>query len=145
MQLHSIKKISGKKKPVRIARGGKRGSYSGRGVKGQKSRAGRRIRPAVRDLIMRLPKRRGFSNKPSSEKPYAVSIGVVARKCFPLYERGKDIVIVTSETLAQVGIIDGNRKVKILSGGDVKFPIEVRGIPVSKSAKEKIEKAGGKV
>lgn len=56
MQLHTLQpahKLRGKK---RIGRGGKRGTYSGRGVKGQKARAGRKIRPAIRDLIQSLPK-----------------------------------------------------------------------------------------
>ncbi|MEK7087229.1 MAG: 50S ribosomal protein L15, partial [Patescibacteria group bacterium] len=59
MQLHHIKPNHKLKKVKRVARGGKRGGYSGRGIKGQKSRAGAGIRPAIRDLMMRLPKQRG--------------------------------------------------------------------------------------
>ena len=56
MQLHQISpKLKLKKKKL-IGRGGKRGTYSGRGMKGQKARAGRKIRPASRDLIQSLPK-----------------------------------------------------------------------------------------
>jgi large subunit ribosomal protein L15 len=59
MQLHELQPIHYNKDGKRIARGGKRGHTSGRGQKGQKSRSGHRIRPAVRDMIQRLPKLRG--------------------------------------------------------------------------------------
>lgn len=64
MQLHELQSLHPNKKEKRVGRGGKRGTYSGRGVKGQSSRAGHRIRPAERDLIQRMPKLRGFANKP---------------------------------------------------------------------------------
>lgn len=60
MQLHTLKKHSNSREKVRIGRGGKRGSFSGRGIKGQKARAGRRIRPELRDLIKKIPKKRGY-------------------------------------------------------------------------------------
>jgi large subunit ribosomal protein L15 len=65
MQLHQIKPAheANNKDKKRIGRGGKRGTYSGHGMKGQKSRAGHRIRPAERDLIQHLPKLRGSGNK----------------------------------------------------------------------------------
>lgn len=62
MQLHELQPKTKNKKKKRIGRGGKRGTYCGRGLKGQKSRAGRRIRPAVRDVILRIPKLRGKGN-----------------------------------------------------------------------------------
>lgn len=55
-QLHTIQALHKLKKKKRIGRGGKRGTFSGRGTKGQKARAGRKIRPAIRDLIQSLPK-----------------------------------------------------------------------------------------
>lgn len=63
MQLHQVQPTHKNKSKKRIGRGGKRGTYSGRGMKGQKSRAGRKIRPAVRDLIQRTPKLRGTGDK----------------------------------------------------------------------------------
>lgn len=63
MQLHELQPLNSSKKSKRIGRGGRRGIFSGRGVKGQKSRAGHRIRPAERDLIQHLPKLRGAGNK----------------------------------------------------------------------------------
>lgn len=59
MQLHELKPIHKRKKPKRIGRGGKRGTYSGRGVKGQKARAGRKLKPIIREIIKRYPKIRG--------------------------------------------------------------------------------------
>jgi large subunit ribosomal protein L15 len=59
MQLHEIKGLKNKEKK-RVGRGGKRGTYCGRGIKGQKARAGAKIRPALRDFIKKIPKLRGY-------------------------------------------------------------------------------------
>lgn len=59
MQLHELQPKHKLKKQKRIGRGGKRGTYSGRGIKGQKSRAGRKLKPAIREFIKRYPKLRG--------------------------------------------------------------------------------------
>jgi ribosomal protein L15 len=63
MQLHELKAENRTSNKKRIGRGGKRGTYSGKGMKGQKSRAGRKIRPSIRDLIQRTPKLRGAKDK----------------------------------------------------------------------------------
>ncbi|MBI2623012.1 MAG: uL15 family ribosomal protein [Candidatus Liptonbacteria bacterium] len=145
MQLHQLQRDPSRKQSQRIGRGGKRGSYSGRGVKGQKSRAGRRLRPAVRDLIIRLPKRRGFRNKPKSERAVPLNLDVLARALRPLQGSKGTLVTVTPEVLVQTGIVPTEFRgvVKILGGGEIDIAIEVRGIPTSASAKMKIEKAGG--
>jgi len=65
MQLHEVQPIHKNKSKKRVGRGGKRGTYSGRGMKGQKARAGHKIRPAIRDLVQRTPKLRGAKNKPA--------------------------------------------------------------------------------
>ncbi|MEK7192171.1 MAG: 50S ribosomal protein L15 [Patescibacteria group bacterium] len=131
MQLHNLQRRHplAEKKP-RVGRGGKRGSTSGRGQKGQKSRSGHRIRPAERDLLQRLPKLRGFNNKPLSKKMDVINVGDLAAK----FKSGS---VIGSELLG--------RNVKVLGNGDLKMPITLRGVKVSKSAKEKIEAAGGKV
>ena len=60
MQLHQLQPIHKLKDKKRIGRGGKRGSYSGRGIKGQKSRAGAKLyRPGRKELLIRIPKLRG--------------------------------------------------------------------------------------
>ena len=63
MQLYEIKPIHRLKKPKRVGRGGKRGTYSGHGIKGQRSRAGRRFKPIIRELIKKYPKLRGYKFK----------------------------------------------------------------------------------
>ena len=144
MKLHNLTSIQ--KRAQRIGRGGKRGSYSGRGVKGQKSRAGRRIRPAERDLIIRLPKLRGFRNKPKSEISKVFNLETISSSLTSMPGVKKEIVI-TKEFLKTAGIL-GKKfkgKVKILGTGGISFPVSVKGIQVSESARKKIEKAGGKV
>ncbi|HOK35099.1 MAG TPA: hypothetical protein PLL80_00755 [Candidatus Pacearchaeota archaeon] len=59
MQLHQIQPTHKPKDKKRIGRGGKRGTYSGKGIKGQTSRAGAKIRPEIRDFIKKIPKKRG--------------------------------------------------------------------------------------
>src|SRR6185369_1361387 len=60
MQLNSLKAKSKRVTSMRVGRGGKRGKTSGHGGKGQTARAGHKIRPEVRDLIKKIPKRRGY-------------------------------------------------------------------------------------
>ena len=71
MQLHELRPTEERKAKKRVGRGGKRGTYSGRGMKGQKARAGRRIRPAMRDLMQRTPKLRGVKNQSANYKKRA--------------------------------------------------------------------------
>ena len=62
MQIHELKpkhKTSAKK---RVGRGGRKGTYSGHGMKGQKSRAGRKMVPMIRELIKRYPKLKGYKS-----------------------------------------------------------------------------------
>lgn len=63
MQLHELRPLTKAKTKKRVGRGGKRGTYSGKGMKGQKARAGRKIRPGYRDLVQRTPKLRGSRNR----------------------------------------------------------------------------------
>ena len=128
MQIHTLSYNFKSKKPKRVGRGGKRGTYSGRGTKGQKARAGHRIRPAMRDFLIRLPKLRGFHNRPLKEKMPVVSVGELEKKV-----KG---TVVNEKTL-------GNYK--ILGDGTVTKAFTIEGLSISQSAKIKIEAAGGKV
>ena len=67
MQLQELKPIHRLKKKKRVGRGGKRGTYCGRGIKGQKSRAGRKLKPLIRDVIKKYPKLRGYRFKSKKE------------------------------------------------------------------------------
>src|SRR3989344_3053869 len=107
MQAHNLLKSSNKK-TKRIGRGGKRGSFSGRGIKGQKSRAGRRIRPQIRDIIKKIHKRRGYGRSrasavnPSKIKPAIVSLGDLEKKFSALggsASGGNDTIRVTPQML----------------------------------------------
>ena len=122
---------------VRVGRGGKRGNTSGRGQKGQKSRSGHRIRPAERDLIIRLPKLRGYNNKPLTIPAVTLNL----RDLSHLKE-----TTVTIEALRVARLIGGrDMVVKLLGPGEATRAYVVSGIRVSKSAQQAITKAGGTV
>jgi len=138
MQIHDLKsKTKRKMAKPRVGRGGKRGTTSGHGTKGQKSRAGHKIRPAVRDLLQRLPKKRGHANNPKSD----------AGRVFNVEELEKSgLGEVNLITLAAAKMIKkSDKKVKILGNGELKVKLTVKGILVSKTAREKIEAAGGTI
>lgn len=139
MQIHEIKSSHTRKNKKRIGRGGKRGTTSGRGQKGQRARSGHRIRPAERDIIAKFPKLRGVKNKSISGKAATVDIKMLAEK-FPAGD------VITKTFLKEHGIIRSlSKKVKILGNEDIKVKFSIEGIPVSLSAKKKIEAAGGSV
>ncbi|OGF62676.1 hypothetical protein A2662_04040 [Candidatus Giovannonibacteria bacterium RIFCSPHIGHO2_01_FULL_45_33] len=73
MQSHQLQKAHGRTKR-RVGRGGKRGSFSGKGIKGQKARSGHRIRPQIRDVIKKIHKRRGYFFRSIQIKPAVVNL-----------------------------------------------------------------------
>lgn len=143
MQLHQLPGLK-RKRPHRIGRGGKRGSYSGRGIKGQRSRAGRRIRPAIRDLIIRIPKRRGFRNKVKTAKSHAIDI---RRLHLALTQRFKAQTQfeVTPAMLRELGLLKGRGSAKLLGKGALNAALHVKGVSISAPAKQSVLKAGGTV
>ncbi len=143
MQLHQIKPVHRPKKSRRIARGGKRGGYSGRGIKGQKSRAGAKIRPAVRDILGKLPKQRGrakHSFKSLFKKPFILNLADIEK-------RFKNGDVVNPATLFEKKLIAKKSGVfpviKILGKGEISKKLYFQNILLSASARAKIEKAGG--
>jgi len=152
MQLHNLNPKNKSKKKKRVGRGGKRGTFSGKGIKGQKSRAGAKIRPAIRDFIKKIPKLRGTVGKvkkrrgsiPSRyrRKPAIVNLWILNKK-FNNNER------VTPQSLTERNLIDKIKgelpQIKLLGKGDISKKLLVENCQVSKSAKEKIEKAGGTI
>lgn len=138
MQFHDLKHTAKRKTKKRIGRGGKRGTYSGSGEKGQRKRSGHRIRPAERDLIMRMPKLRGVKHPPTEAPARVINVGD--------FEKMFKETVLSRKLLLEKGIIASlYAPVKILANGDLKKAFTVEGIPVSQSAKAKIEKAGGSV
>lgn len=147
MQIHDIKKNSANKTSVRIGRGGKRGKTSGAGMKGQKARAGTSGRSAMRDIIKKIPKLRGHGVNGSKNRSiivnhFPVNLSLINEK----YENGEKV---NSETLFEKGIIKRTKGklpwVKILGNGDISIKVEIEGLKISGTVKEKIEKAGGKI
>ena len=142
MQIHQLKP-SPRKTRKRVGRGGKRGTYSGRGMKGQGSRAGARFQPLVRTMFKRYPKLRGYNFSPNTKR---LKIAINVSEIENGFEKG---VAITPAILHERGIIStiGKRMpdVKILGTGRVTKAFTLSGIEVSAVAKEKIEKAGGSV
>ena len=142
MQINELKPIHKNKARVRVGRGGKKGTYSGRGNKGQSARAGRKMVPIIRELIKRYPKLRGYRRFVLEDYSTVVNLDV-------LEKTSKDGEIINSENLIKKGIIrmiKGKRpEVKILGKGKITKKIIIENCKVSKSAREAIEKAGGSV
>lgn len=144
MQLHQLKPAHKLKKPKRIGRGGKKGTYSGRGIKGQKSRAGRKLEPVIRGLIKRYPKLKGYRFKPKVKKLETVilSLGVLEKK----FRTGDKI---NPGVLLKKGLIHKIKgkvpEVKILGKGEISKSLAIENCQISKQAREKIEKAGGRI
>lgn len=139
MQLHQIRPQQKMKKSRRIGRGGKRGHYSGRGLKGQKSRAGAKIRPAIRDLMMKLPKRRGANFKSLSLRPQILNLSQIEAH----FEEGE---VINSRSLLSKNLVSRRQvklPIKILSEGNLKKKLVFEKVLLSKQAREKIERAGG--
>jgi len=148
MQLHELKPTTARKSAKRVGRGGKRGKTSGKGHKGQKARAGNSTRPEMREIIKKIPKLRGHgvnrAQTVNSEKVMPAVINVSA------LEAGlKTGATVNPKALVASGLIATRRKkapaVKILGTGELTIKLTVTDCMVSKTAKEKIEKAGGTV
>ena len=142
MQMHELKPKHKRPQKKRIGRGGKRGTYSGRGMKGQKSRAGNRPAPVVRELLKRYPKLKGYRRVRRQRKPQSVSLAVIERKF------SKDEVVSPS-ALAEKGLVKQRKgaalKVKIVGILELKSALKVQGCILSAGAKKSIEKSGGKI
>jgi|Deesub1362A_J573_1020465.scaffolds.fasta_scaffold02517_5 large subunit ribosomal protein L15 len=117
-----------------------KGKRGGRGTKGQRARSGSKRRiwfeGGQTPLIHRIPKR-GFNN-PTKIEYQVVNVDLLEKKFSPES-------IVDPTTLKEKKLIHGRKKIKILGRGEITKPLEVRVHKVSKKAKEKIEKVGGKV
>lgn len=137
MQLHQLQPVHKNKNKKRIARGGKRGTYSGRGQKGQKSRAGAKMRPSDRDLILRIPKKRGFKNRTFRTKPTIINLQKLENKLEPNS-------VINKKILKNKGLVKSSvQQIKILGGDKLKKSFRLENLKASKQAIEKIKEAGG--
>lgn len=143
IRLHNLQPAPGSRKNrKRIGRGKGSGSgkTAGRGQKGQNSRSGSHRNPGFEGgqmpLYRRLPKLGGFT--PRNRKVYAV-VNVVD------LERFESNMVVDPAALVRVGLIKKEREnVKILGAGELKTSLTVRAHAFTRTAREKIEAAGGK-
>lgn len=141
MKLHSLENTAGaRKRRKRIGRGESSGTgkTAGRGTKGQHSRTGSGYNPTFEGgqmpLFRRIPKY-GFKNRGRVEFA-PVNVGQLNS-----FEDGAEV---DQESLRQAGLVKGRIvKVKILGEGDLERKLTVKADAYSKSAKEKIEQAGG--
>ena len=142
MRLHELRPHPGATKVrKRVGRGisAGQGKTAGKGHKGQKTRSGDRTMPPFFEggqtpFHLRIPKR-GFTN-PTRVEYTPVNVGTLER----LFGEGAEI---TPEVLSQKGLCSKRDLVKILGDGEIKKKLTVKAHAFSKSAKEKIEKAGG--
>ena len=145
MELHNLKPAKGAvKSDKRVGRGqgAGTGGTSTRGHKGAKSRSGysrkRAFEGGQMPLQMRLPKR-GFKN--INRVDY---VGINVSRLQEISEKYK-LTDISDASLAEIDIVKKTDKVKILGNGEVSAKLNVSTSAISKSAKSKIEAAGGSV
>jgi len=152
LNLSNLKPASKRRARKRVGRGlgSGKGRYAGRGIKGQKSRAGsHKMRAGFEGgqmpIYMRLGKQRGNTSKDAMPVgPFrTVSQGVNVRDLERVFDAGTEI---TPELLKAKRLIRSVRvDVKILGQGDLSKKLTVSAHSFSKSAREKIEGAGGQL
>ncbi|MDP2719315.1 MAG: 50S ribosomal protein L15 [Dehalococcoidia bacterium] len=129
-----------RRKRVGRGDGSGHGAYSGKGMKGQKSRSGGGVRPGFEGgqnpLIKKLPFKRGFTNH--FKKEYSlVNIGLLN-----VFESGSEV---TPDRLLKAGLVKSLRKhIKVLGNGTIEHPLVVHAHKFSNSARTALEAVGGK-
>jgi large subunit ribosomal protein L15 len=151
LSLSNLRPAQGRKARKRVGRGlgSGKGRYSGRGIKGQKSRAGsHKMRAGFEGgqmpIYMRMGKERGSTSKDAMPigpfRTYSQPVNVSALSVFDADTE------VTPELLKQKGLIRTTRQdVKILGNGEIDTKLTVVAHAVSATARAKIEAAGGSV
>lgn len=141
MKLHELAPPKGAREDRRrVGRGlgSGRGKTSGKGVKGQKSRAGGGVPPYFEGgqlpLVRRLPYRRGFNN------PFRVEYQVVNLDQLNSLPEGTDAGL---ELLREKGWVKGPRHIKVLARGAIEKPLTVHAHAASAAARDAIAAAGG--
>lgn len=131
-----------KRKRKRIGRGdgSGHGTYSCRGLKGQKSRAGPgialRFEGGQTPLVKRLPGRRGFTNI------FKTDYAIVNVQQLNIFDQKSEV---TPQKLVEAGLISSLKKpIKILGDGELQHPLVVKANKFSQAARSKIEAVGGR-
>lgn len=145
MKLHNLKAPDSHKKRKRVGRGqgSGMGEQSGRGHNGQKSRSGSKVKAwfegGQMPLQRRIPKF-GFRN------PFRVEYQAInVEKISNFIEAGKLSDTITVADLVNSGLADDNDRIKLLGTGEIDSKISIEVHACSKSAREKVEAAGGSV
>jgi large subunit ribosomal protein L15 len=151
LNLHSLKPAQSQKARKRIGRGlgSGKGRYSGRGIKGQKSRSGsHKMRVGFEGgqmpIYMRLGKQRGSTSKDAMPiGPFRTSTAPVNVGSLDRFDDGAEV---TPESLVERGLLKNTKTdVKLLGSGELKKKLTVRVHAISATAREKVEAAGGTV
>lgn len=148
MMKHTLKRPAGlKAAKARIGKGGKRGKTSGRGMKGQKARKGNSTRPEMRDIIKKLPKRRGYGvNRARTVVPKPAAQVLNLDQLETHFEAG---ATVSPKTAFELGLVrrEGGKlpQVKVLARGALTKKLTLSGVTASAAATAAVEKAGGAV
>ncbi|MCS7236157.1 MAG: 50S ribosomal protein L15 [Armatimonadota bacterium] len=136
-----------RRKRVGRGLGSGKGTYAGRGIKGQKARSGKGPRPGFEGgqtpLGKRLPFQRGIRAYGSSHTGGRPRPGYVEVQLTKLarFEPGTEV---TPEVLLQAGLVSGKGRVKVLGPGRLPHPLTVKAHAFSASARAAIEAAGGR-
>lgn len=135
--------LGSKKDRKRVGRGNGsgHGTYSGRGLKGQKARSGVNMRPGFEGgqlpIIKSLPRKRGFTNI------FKTEYSVINLDKLNIFESGSEV---TPEKIMAARLVKSlQQPIKILAEGDIKHPLVVKAHKFSTAAKAKIEAVGGRV
>src|SRR5438105_4699706 len=151
LNLSTLKPAQERKTRKRVGRGlgSGKGRYSGRGIKGQKSRAGsHKMRAGFEGgqmpIYMRLGKNRGSTSKDAMPVgPFRTEMVPVNIRDLDRFDAGAEV---TPESLVEKRLIKNTKiDVKLLGTGDISKKLTVRVHAISAAAREKIEKAGGTV
>jgi large subunit ribosomal protein L15 len=151
LNLSSLKPAQARKDRKRVGRGlsSGKGRYSGRGIKGQKSRAGsHKMRAGFEGgqmpIYMRLGKQRGSTSKDAMPiGPFRTSTAPVNVGSLDRFDDGAEV---TPESLVERGLLKNTKTdVKLLGNGELKKKLTVRVHAISATAREKVEAAGGTV
>ncbi|MHB0865723.1 MAG: uL15 family ribosomal protein [Minisyncoccota bacterium] len=146
MQLNTLSPRTKINKPAPVGRGGKRGKTSGRGGKGQTARAGHKIRPEVRDLIKKLPKRRGHGkNRSRTVRTNRIAASAVNLSALEAaYQAGETVSPASLVVRGLVRRAKGRAPaVKVLGTGTITKALVIKGCTLSDVARAAILAVGG--
>lgn len=148
MQLNTLTPHTPRKKNPPVGRGGRRGKTSGRGAKGQKARAGHKIRPQMRDIIKKLPKRRGYGkNRARTVRRDRVVYAAIPLSVLELHYANGEMV--SPATLLAKGLVHRVKgrapSVKLLGTATLSKAFVIRHCVLSAKAREALVASGSTI